>query len=147
MKHRIRGDGWIRIDRVKARVLKATGGWYAVADPFGLWDARVLFRPVQDMVVIEQQARFLRIPFRAGEAMFEWDRRRYHVGPMTSGSVHIDQEGRVVARGVVTASGLRLDEVASELALLIRPLAWGLMLRGEDMAQDARRGDAGATAG
>ncbi|HYM40523.1 MAG TPA: hypothetical protein VEY12_10375 [Thermoplasmata archaeon] len=147
VKRRIRGDGRIWLDRVKTKVLRATGGWYAVDGASPSEDARVLFRPAQDLLVIEQYGRFLRVPFHAGEATFTWEDRTFHIGSMARGALRIDREGRVVAHGVVTAAGVRFSDVACELLPLIRPLAWALALRGEVIARDARRmppGGAGA---
>ncbi len=136
VKHGLRGDGRIRVDGVRARVLTDAGGWYAVADPAGHGDARVLFRRFQDILVIEQGGTFLRIAFHRGESTFEWDGRPYHIGSMIRGEIRIDQETRRVARGVVTVTGLRLDEVSSELLPILRALAWGLAVRSEFVGRD-----------
>ena len=139
VKHRLRGDGRIWIDYAKTKVLQDTGGWYAVQSPSGLEDARVLYRPVQDMVVIEQLGQFLRVPFHDGEGTFSWQGRTYRVGSMALGEVRIHEGARPVATGLVTTSGLQLETVEPELLGIVRALAWGLALRSEEIARDSRR--------
>ena len=139
VKHRLRGDGRIWIDYTKTKVLRDTGGWYAVQSPSSLEDARVLYRPAQDLVVIEQSEEFLRVPFKDGEGTFTWEGRTYRIGSMALGEVRIHEGSRPVAQGWATTSGLRLEIVEPELLGLVRALAWGLALRSEDLARDARR--------
>lgn len=147
VKHRILGDGRIWLDRVKTKVLRDTGGWYAVESPFHAQDARVLFRPAQDMVVIEQSGQFLRVPFVKGEGEFVWEDRTYRIGSMVLGEIRIDQESREAARGVVTTTGIRIDRLATELLPIVRALAWGLTLRSEELSRDGFRNRDAAPAG
>lgn len=142
VKHRLLGDGRIWIDGVRTKVLRDTGGWYQVLSPSRDEDARVLFRPVQDLVVIEQREEFLRVAFKDGEATFRWRDRAYRIGSMSLGKVRIDEGTRDVAHGVVTASGIRLSLYRTDVLPLLRALAWGLTLRSEELARDARRAPA-----
>lgn len=130
------------MDYAKTKVLRDTGGWYAVLSPSGSEDARVLFRPVQDMIVIERSGQFLRVPFKDGEATFTWQDRPYHIASMVFGDIRIDQEARPVAQGSITTSGMRLERFEPELLPIIRALAWGLGLRSEELARDEFRGGA-----
>lgn len=134
--HRIRGDGRIRVDGAKTKVLRDTGGWYLVYGPYEWENARVLFHRFQDMALIEQYGRFLRVEFHAGEGTFEWQSRTYHIGTMVDGLLRIDREGHLMAYGRVTISGVRFEEVAMELTSIIRPLAWALTLRSEWIRRD-----------
>lgn len=93
-------------------------------------------------MVIEQGGEFLRIAFKDGEASFRWRDRVYRIGSMALGKVRIDEGTRDVARGVVTASGLQLTLYRTDVLPLLRPLAWGLTLRSEELARDARRAPA-----
>ena len=45
---------------------------------------------------------------------------------------------RLVALGHVTVAGLHLDSVEAELAPLLRPLAWILVLRSEALRRTGR---------
>ncbi len=138
VKHRLRGDGRIWVDAVKTKVLKDAGGWYVVESPLPRETARLLFRDLDDLVLIDREDGVLRVSFRKGEGEFEWDGRRYHVATMVEGDIRIDQEGRPVARGHGTVSGIALDFVATELLPIIRPLAWGLTLKTEEIARVSR---------
>ncbi len=144
VRHGLLGDGRIRMDRVRTRVLRDTGGWYIVRDESGWGDARVLYRDVQDLAVIQWSGVVLRVPFHGGVAEFVWDGRTYQIGSMIGGAIHIRQEGRLVAEGYVTVAGLRLGSVASELLPIIRPLAWGLTLRSEAIARQDDFSSSGA---
>lgn len=137
VRHGLLGDGRIWVDRVRTRVLKDSGGWYVVLSPSRDADARVLFRPLQDMVVIEQSGQFLRVPFKNGEASFSWEDRVYRISSMVLGKVRIDEGPRDVAQGVVTTEGVRFELFRSDLLPIIRALAWGLALRSEQLARDA----------
>jgi hypothetical protein len=140
VKHRILGDGRIWIDRVRTKVLRDTGGWYQVQSPSRSEDARVLFRPAQDMIVIEQSGEFLKIAFKQGEAAFRWHDRLYRTSNMALGKIRIDEGTRDIAQGVVTTSGIRLTLFRSDFLPIVRALAWGLTLRSEELARDAFRG-------
>ncbi len=142
VKHRVVGDGRIWVDRVRTKVLRDTGGWYQVLSPSRDEDARVLFRPVQDLLIIEQRGEFLRIPFKDGEATFRWRDRSYRIGSMALGKVRIDEGTRDVAQGVVMTSGLHLALYRTDVLPLLRALAWGLTLRSEELARDSRRAPA-----
>lgn len=137
VQRRLRGDGRIWVDRVKTKVLRDTGGWYAVLSPSGLEDARVLYRRLQDMLVVEQSGRFLKIAFKDGEGAFSWKERVYRIGSMVLGEIRIDEGSRSVARGVVTRAGIRLSEFEPELVPIVRALSWGLTLRSEEISRDA----------
>ncbi len=137
-RHGLLKDGRIRIEGVRTRVERDRGGWYVVRDLPPLGDARVLFRDIQDLAVIQWPGTILRVPFHSGEAEFVWEERRYVIGTMIEGEIRIRQDDRVVVRGHATVSGLRLDEVASELLPIIRPLAWALVLRSEFLARNDR---------
>ncbi len=138
VKHRIWGDGRIRADGVRTKVLRDTGGWYVIEGIHAGETARVLYREMQDLLVICWPETTLRVAFHGGEGRFEWDGRAYHVASMIEGHVRIDHEGRPVARGHVTVAGVHLDSVAAELLPVIRPLAWGLALRSERVGRDSR---------
>lgn len=140
VKHRLLGDGRVWVDRVKTRVSRESGGWYVVLSPSRSEDARVLYRPVQDIIVIDRSGQFLRVPFKDGVATFLWGDMVYRVGSMALGEIRIDQGTRDVARGVVTTDGIRLQMFRSELLPIVRPLAWGLTLRSEELSRDASRG-------
>ncbi len=139
VKHRLLGDGRIWVDGVRTRVLRGSGGWYQVLSPSRDEAARVLFRPVQDLVLIEQSGEFLRVEFQEGEATFGWKGRAYRVGSMALGKIRIDEGTRDVAQGVVTPSGIRLTLFREDILPVLRPLAWGLTLRSEELVRDARR--------
>jgi len=139
VKHRLLGDGRIWVDRVRTKVLRDSGGWYQVLSPTRAEDARVLYRPVQDLVVIEQSGGFLKIPFKDGEASFGWQDRVYRISSMAFGKIRIDEGTRDVAQGVVTTSGIRFHLFRSDLLPIVRALAWGLTLRSEELARDASR--------
>lgn len=147
VKHRIRGDGRIWLDRVKTKVLRDTGGWYAVEAPSHAEDARVLFRPAQDMVVIEQSGQFFRVPFVRGEGVLVWEDRMYRIANMALGEIRIDRDSRPVGRGVVTTTGIRIDLVETELLPIVRALAWGLTLRSEEISRDGFRNPDAAPSG
>lgn len=132
-KHGLLRDGWIRVDGERARVIRDTGGWYVVKDRSPWGDARVLFRGAQDMAAIQWSTTILRIAFRAGEGRFRWEEREYDIAAMSEGEIRISQEGRPVARGHVTAAGLHLDSVATEILPILRPLVWVLVLRSETL--------------
>lgn len=138
VKHRVWGDGRIRVDGVRTKVLRDTGGWYVVEGAEAGESTRVLYRDRQDLVVLRGAETTLRVPFSAGEGAFEWGGRHYHIANMVRGEVRIDQEGRQVVRGRVTDTGLHLESVAAEMGALIRSLAWGLTLRSESLARAAR---------
>ena len=138
VRHRVWGDGRIRVDGTRSKVLRDTGGWYEVEGLHPGEAARVLYRDLQDLLLICRSTSTLRVAFRAGEGLFEWEGRAYHISSMIEGEVRIDQEGRSVVRGRATVSGLHLEHVAAELAPIVRPLAWGLTLRSEHMGRDRR---------
>lgn len=140
VKHRVWGDGRIWVDRIRTKVLRDSGGWYAVLSPTRQEDARVLYRPVQDMVVIEQSDGFLRVRFKDGVAAFDWGDRVYRIATMVLGKIRIDEGTRDVAQGVVTTGGIRFEMFRSELLPIVRALAWGLTLRSEELSRDASRG-------
>lgn len=147
VKHRLWGDGRIRVEGVRTKVRRDTGGWYVVEGVHPGEAARVLYREMQDLVVISWPGTNLRIPFHQGEGRFEWEERPYRVASMIEGVLRIDQEGRRVADGHVTVSGIHLQTVAPELLPLIRPLAWGLTLRSERVGRDSRFEPAMGTVG
>ncbi len=138
VRHRIWRDGRIRVDGVRSKVLRDTGGWYVVEGPHAGETARVLYRDLQDLVVICWAEATLRVPFHAGEGRFELEGRPYHIANMIEGEIRIDQEGRSVARGHVTAAGVHLESVSVELLPIIRPLAWALALRSEIVGRENR---------
>ena len=134
VKHRLRGDGKIWVDRVESAVRRDKDGGYAVGAP-DVWDrARMDYDALGDRFVIELDEETIEVPFHEGEARFIWKDRAYHIASMVFGEVHIDQDGRAVATGFVTVTGVRLETVEPELLPLIRPLAWGLALRREALA-------------
>lgn len=137
-RHGILGDGRIRMDGRRTRVDRDTGGWYVVRGGSPSGDARVLYRGTQDLGVIQWPGTILRISFHAGEGEFVWEGRSYRIASMIAGVVDIREQGRTVAQGHVTTSGLRLDTVATELVPIIRPLAWALVLRSEFVAEGGR---------
>ncbi len=137
-RHGLLGDGRIRSDGVRTRVTRDTGGWYVVHDVPPQGDARVLFRDTQDLAVIQWSGSVLRVPFHAGEGEFTWEDRTYRIGTMIRGEIRIREADRMVAEGHVTVSGLHLDSVATELAPILRPLAWALVLRSEMVASVGR---------
>lgn len=147
VRHRIWGDGRIRVDGVRTKVLRDTGGWYVVEGIHSGEGARVMYREMQDLIVISRPEANLRVAFHGGEGRFEWEGRPYHVASMIEGVLRIDQEGRRVAEGHVTVTGIHLESVAPELLQLIRPLAWGLALRSERVGRDNRFEPAAGTAG
>jgi len=138
VKHRIWLDGRIRMDGARTKVLRDTGGWYVVQGPHGGETARVLYRDLQDLAVISWPEKVLRIPFHADEGRFEWEGRPYHISSMTQGEIRIDQEGRSVVRGHLSAAGMHLETVSAELLPIIRPLAWALAIRSESVGLDHR---------
>lgn len=135
VKHRILGDGRIWVDRVRTKVLRDTGGWYVVLSPSRTEDARVLFRPLQDRIVIEQSEDVVKIAFKQGEATFRWRDREYRIGNMVLGRIRIDEGTRDVAQGVVTTSGIRLTLFRSDFLPIVRAVSWGLTLRSEAIAR------------
>ncbi len=138
VRHRVWGDGRIRVDGIRTKVLRDTGGWYSVEGVHPGEGGRVLYREVQDLLLIDRADGILRVPFHQGEGRFEWQGRSYHISSMIDGLVRIDQEDRTVAKGHVTVVGVHLDSVAAELLVLIRPLVWGLALRSEKVGRDSR---------
>ncbi len=134
-RHGLLGDGSIRGDGRRTRVRRDTGGWYIVRDASSWGDARVLFRDLQDLAVIQWAGAVLRVAFHAGEAEFSWEDRTYRIGTMIRGEIRIQQDGRLVATGRVTVSGVHLDTVATELLSIIRPIAWALLLRSEALSR------------
>ena len=147
VRHRVWGDGRIRVDGVRTKVRRDTGGWYAVEGIHPGDGARVIYREMQDLILISWPEANLRVAFHGGEGRFEWEGRPYHVASMIEGALRIDQEGRRVAEGHVTVAGVHLETVATELLRLIRPLAWGLALRSERIGRDSRFEPATGTAG
>lgn len=138
VKHRIWGDGRIRVDEVRTKVLRDAGGWYLVEGIHSGEGARVLYRDMQDLILVSWPNVYLRIAFRKGEGQFRWEDRPYHIASMIDGDIRIDQGGRVVVRGHVTVAGIHLETVAVELLPIVRPLAWGLALRSERVGRDSR---------
>jgi hypothetical protein len=138
VRHGLLGDGRIRVEGVRAKVLRDTGGWYVVEGVHAGEGARVLYRDMQDLIVICWPSVTLRIPFHAGEGAFDWEGRPYHIASMIEGEIRVDQQGRPVVRGHVTPSGIHLDTVGTELLPIIRPVAWGLALRSEHVGRDNR---------
>ncbi len=126
------------MDGVRTKVLRDTGGWYVVEGIHPGETARVLYREMQDLLLICWPESTLRVAFHGGEGRFEWDGRTYRIASMIEGLLRVDQEGRRVAEGHVTVAGARLETVASELLPVIRPLAWGLALRSERIGRDSR---------
>lgn len=124
-----------------------TGGWYVVHDVSSWGDARVLYRDVQDLAVIQWAGAVLRVPFHAGVGEFIWEDRTYRIGTMIRGEIRIRQDERIVGNGHVTVAGLHLASVATELVPIIRPLAWALVLRSEALARDGRVGPVGGDPG
>lgn len=137
-RHGLLGDGRIRLDGKRSRVRQDTGGWFVVEDVPPWESARVLYREVQDLAIIQWPGAILRVVFHAGEGEFVWEERRYHIGSMIEGEIRIQQEARTVAEGHGTVAGLHLESVATELLPIIRPLAWALVLRGESIARQNR---------
>lgn len=138
VKYRVWRDGRIRVDGVRTKVLRDTGGWYVVQGTHARETARVLYRDLQALTVICWAEATLRVPFHAGEGRFEWHGRAYHVANMIKGEIRVDQESRAVVRGHITAAGIHLDSVAAELLPIVRPLAWALALRSEHVGRDRR---------
>ena len=136
VRHRVWGDGRIRVDGVRTKVLRDTGGWYVVEGVHAGETARVLYRAMQDLLLICWPDTTLRVAFHRGEGRFERDGRGYRIASMIDGLIRVDQEGRMVAEGHVTVAGVHLETVAPELLPLIRPLAWGLALRSERIGRD-----------
>ncbi len=135
VKHRIRGDGRIWVDRAESAVRKAEDGGYAVDAP-DAWDrAWARYDSIGDRILIDLDEESVEVRFHEGQAHFTWKERPYHIASMISGVVHIDQSGRPVVDGQVTVSGVHLKTVEPELLPLIRPLAWGLALRSEAIAR------------
>lgn len=126
------------MDGRRTRVERDTGGWYIVRDESSWGDARVLFRDLQDLAVIQWPGAVLRVAFHAGEGEFSWDDRTYRIGTMIRGEIRIHQDERLAASGHVTLSGIHLETVATELLPIIRPLAWALVLRSEAVAATGR---------
>ena len=125
----------ISVDEVESKVRKDPDGGYAVDAP-DVWDrAWVDYDLVHDGISIELDEATSEVAFHEGEARFSWKERPYHIASMVFGEIHIDQDGRPVATGFVTVTGVHLDPVEPELLPLIRPLAWGLALRSEAMAR------------
>ena len=137
-RHRIWRDGRIRVDGIRSKVLRDTGGWYVVQGPHAGETARVLYRDLQDVAVICWPEQTLRVAFRGGEARFEWDGRTYRIASMIDGEIRVDQDGRPVLQGHVTPAGVHLESVATELLRIVRPLTWVLVLRSEYVGRDSR---------
>ncbi len=134
VKHRLRGDGEIRVDHVETKVTREKDGTYAVDAP-DVWDrARMRYHKFEDRFTIELGADTVEVSFHEGEGTFTWKERTYRIGSLVGGQVRIDQAGRPVARGFVTVSGVHLDPVEPELLPLIRALAFGLALYSEEVS-------------
>ena len=137
VKHGLLDGGRIRVDYVETEVRREDAGVYAVDAP-DVWDrARMHYDHFEDHFRIELEHETVELSFHHGEADFTWKDRPYHIASLVGGEVRIDQEGRPVATGVVTVSGLHLETVEPELLPLIRPLAWGLALYSEEIRRGA----------
>ncbi len=135
VKHGLLGGGRIRVDHVETEVRREDVGIYVVDAP-DVWDrAKMRYDRFEDHFRVDLEQETVDVAFHQGEARFTWKDRPYHIASLVGGEVRIDQEGRPVATGVVTVSGLDLEPVEPELLPLIRPLAWGLALYSEEVAR------------
>lgn len=130
--------GSVLVDGEKYRVRRAKAGWFLVGGRTPFDAGRVRFERSRDRATLERSDETVVIQFRLGETVFGWQGRPYRVGTMQWGQIEIEQEGRPVARGHVTVTGVHLEMVAPELLPIIRELAFALTMHSEWLAEDRR---------
>jgi len=119
----------VSAEGVQYEVRRLPGSWYEVDAPVPSGRGRVHYSGWRDVIRIERTDAVLEIRFRLRGTSFSWRGRTYRVGSMLWGRVTIDDQGRPVASGVMTLSGVRLEFVSPELEPIARELAFGLALR------------------
>ena len=93
----------------------------------------------RDHAILENPFGEVEIRFRPNGTHFVFDRRTYRIGSMIYGRIVIYERDRLVAKGRVTPSGVRLDTLAVDLHPIQRELALVLALRSEDLSHQAGR--------
>ncbi len=139
--------GVVVVDGDVYRVRRGKGGWYTVCARTPYDDGRVLFDDPQDHATLQRSDGTVEIQFHLEETVFGWQARAHQLASMEWGQITIDQEGRTVARGHVTVSGIHLETVAPELLPIVREPAFALTLHSEFLARDRRMLSAAAAVG
>jgi hypothetical protein len=127
----LRGKGRIRTQEGIYDVRRAEDGWFEVAGPSSEGTGRVRYRDERDLLEIEGHGATLSIHFRPEleHTTFEFRGHSYEVATTDFGNVSIHEGSQPVVRGHGTISGVRLLQVAPDLAPVERELAFGFALR------------------
>ena len=117
------------VEGVEYPVRHEGGGWVSVSSAGPRAGRRVRYDALRDRIRIEGSGETVAIPFHWRHTTFDFDGRRYRVGPMAWGHVMVSRGDRPVVTGHVTMTGVRLGYVAPELQPIAKELAVGLAYR------------------
>jgi hypothetical protein len=93
---------------------------------------------MRERLLLDNSRGEIEVKFDPNLGTFEFDGRTYVIGSMKGGDILVRERDRRVIEGRVTVSGVRLEKVAIDLVPIQRELAFGLALRSEDLAREAR---------
>ena len=129
--------GRLIADGVSYRIRRAGQGEYLI-QRMGPYDIGcVRYFAYRDHLILENPWGRIEIRFHPTGTSFAFDRRFHRIGSMLEGRIVIYERHRLVAKGRVTPSGVRLETLAPDLHPIQRELALGLALRSEDLSRQA----------
>lgn len=118
------------VDGTEVPLRRERGGWTRVLGPRGSGGGRVRYDVLRDRIRVEVRRITVDIQFRLRRTTFDWQGRRYRLGPMVLGHVMVTEGDRPAATGRLTLSGARLGYVCAELEPIARELVVGFAYRG-----------------
>jgi hypothetical protein len=123
----------LTVDGVPYEVHRVRGGWRQIPDS-RRGTGRVRYDAWRDRLLIESKGGNVEIRFHWRHTMFAWRQKDYRIRPRFWGGVTIYRGGQPVAEGRSTWSGLSIDFLDADLALIGRELAIGLTVREQAFA-------------